>query len=308
MADINFSFIIPHKNTPHLLVTCLAAIPRRPDVQIVVVDDGSDPSVVDFARFPGLDDPQVEVVFAKESRGPGYARNVGLERAVGKWIVFADADDYYLDNLSEVMDRYVDSDRDMLLFRVVQQLPSPKMLLHDVFKPLFDRAIDTGECEEIKRVYPHLFARFIRRDLIGGIRFPEVTYGEDVMFSLRVSLASKASEVVNEVVYCHVLVPNSAMRTDKWQQFYMRTKVRLDVYRFFERCGDTKWKEYGLDRTWRYWWYMTWKRNKWAALRLLPLGAVRTGSLPLKDLLSPQPRNLYAYKFLEGDKEPQANT
>ena len=307
MTGINFSFIIPHKNVPHLLVHCLAAIPRRPDVQIIVVDDASDPSVVDFARFPGLDDPQVEVVFAKGGGGPGYARNVGLERAVGKWIVFADADDFYLDNLSEVMDRYVDSDKDMLIFRVVQQLPSPKMLLYDVFKPVFDRAIAFGNYEEIKRVYPHLFARFIRRDLIGAIRFPEVAYAEDVMFSLRVSLTSKATEVVDEVIYCHVLVPNSAMRTNKWQQFYTRTKVRLDVYRFFERRGDTKWKEFGLDRTWRYWWYMTWKRNRWAALRLLPLVAIRTGSMPLRDILSPQPRNLYAYKFLEDEKETRTN-
>ncbi|MBR1711968.1 MAG: glycosyltransferase [Alloprevotella sp.] len=315
MDGINYTFIIPHRNIPHLLARCLASIPRRPDVQIIVVDDASDPTVVDFDRFPGLDDPQVEVVFTKEWRGAGCARNVGLERAVGKWVVFADADDYYLDNLSAMMDRYVDSDKDMLLFRIVLQPPSRKILWNDAYKPVFDRAVASGDCEEIKRVCPYPVARFIKRDLIGSIRFPEIAYAEDVMFSLRVSLASKATEVVDEVVYCYVQVPNSAMRTNKWQKSYTHTKVRLDVCRFFERRGDTKWKEYGLDRTWRNWWYSTWKRNRWAALRLLPLVAIRTGSVPLKDIFSPPPRNLCTappesipLEVLKTGKIPRANT
>ena len=45
---INFSFIIPHKNTPDLLQKCLDSIPRRDDVQIIVVDDNSDADKVDF--------------------------------------------------------------------------------------------------------------------------------------------------------------------------------------------------------------------------------------------------------------------
>jgi cellulose synthase/poly-beta-1,6-N-acetylglucosamine synthase-like glycosyltransferase len=62
---INYSIIIPHKNIPQLLQRCLDSIPRREDVQIIVVDDNSDANKVDFANFPGLNDPYVEVVFVK---------------------------------------------------------------------------------------------------------------------------------------------------------------------------------------------------------------------------------------------------
>ena len=66
-----------HKNIPNLLQRCLDSIPNREDVQIIVVDDNSDPNIVDFDKFPGLNRSNVEVIFTKEGKGAGYARNTG---------------------------------------------------------------------------------------------------------------------------------------------------------------------------------------------------------------------------------------
>ena len=49
-----YSVIIPHKNTPELLQRCLASIPKRVDIQVIVVDDNSDLDKVDFYHFPGI--------------------------------------------------------------------------------------------------------------------------------------------------------------------------------------------------------------------------------------------------------------
>ena len=110
MASINYTFIIPHKNIPELLKRCLDSIPRREDIQIIVVDDNSDPDKVDFEHFPGLNEPCVEVYFTKEGKGAGYARNIGLKYARGKWLLFADADDYFLSNVLDVVDEYIFED------------------------------------------------------------------------------------------------------------------------------------------------------------------------------------------------------
>ena len=93
IMEKNYSIIIPHKNIPDLLKRCLDSIPRRNDVQIIVVDDNSDPEKVDFSNFPGVGEKCVEVYFTKEGKGAGFARNVGLKYAIGKWVLFADADD-----------------------------------------------------------------------------------------------------------------------------------------------------------------------------------------------------------------------
>lgn len=52
MPSISFSIIIPHHNIPDLLERCIASIPMRDDVEVIVVDDRSSPSVVDFDNFP----------------------------------------------------------------------------------------------------------------------------------------------------------------------------------------------------------------------------------------------------------------
>ncbi len=104
MDQYNYSIIIPHKNTPDLLQRCLDSIPRRVDLQIIVVDDNSDIEKVNFIHFPGLNDPHIEVVFTKEGKGAGYARNVGLKHAKGKWLVFADADDKFNECFNDSMD------------------------------------------------------------------------------------------------------------------------------------------------------------------------------------------------------------
>jgi len=113
---INYSIIIPHKNIPNLLRRCLDSIPRRDDVQIIVVDDNSDPDIVNFEQFPGLNDPFVEVFFTKEGKGAGFARNIGLTKAVGKWLLFADADDFYNYCINDILNDYLDSDYDIIYF------------------------------------------------------------------------------------------------------------------------------------------------------------------------------------------------
>ena len=64
--SINYSIIIPHKNSPLLLERCLESIPIRDDLQIIIVDDNSDPEVVNFSKFPGLDRLNTEVYFTKD--------------------------------------------------------------------------------------------------------------------------------------------------------------------------------------------------------------------------------------------------
>lgn len=111
---INYSIIIPHKNIPNLLQRCLDSIPNREDVQIIVVDDNSDPNIVDFDKFPGLNRSNVEVIFTKEGKGAGYARNTGIKYVKGKWLLFSDADDYFSENVNRLFDDYENSVMDVI--------------------------------------------------------------------------------------------------------------------------------------------------------------------------------------------------
>ena len=88
---VNYTFIIPHKDCLTLLKRCIASIPVRDDIQIIVVDDHSNHEIQDFNSLPS----RIELFRLVDYHGAGAARNEGLLHARGKWILFADCDDYY---------------------------------------------------------------------------------------------------------------------------------------------------------------------------------------------------------------------
>ena len=112
-----FSIIIPHKEIPDLLMRCLKSIPVHEDIQVIVVDDNSADADTYSDKYPELSRPYLEFFRTTKGGGAGYARNVGLEHAKGKWILFADADDFFVDDMYDIICSYVDSDADVIYFK-----------------------------------------------------------------------------------------------------------------------------------------------------------------------------------------------
>ena len=110
---INYSFIIPHHNSPQLLNRCLNTIPQRGDIEIIVIDDNSESD-----KKPQISRPDVSIIDidAEHTKGAGRARNYGLAKAKGKWLLFADADDFYEMGFVDVLDNYKDSGSDIIFF------------------------------------------------------------------------------------------------------------------------------------------------------------------------------------------------
>ena len=112
---INYSVIIPHHNCPDFLCRLLNSIPQREDIEIIVVDDNSDSN-----KKPNISRTDVKIIYlqAKDSKGAGRARNVGLKQATGKWLLFADADDYYINNAFDKFDKVKDCSYDIIFFDI----------------------------------------------------------------------------------------------------------------------------------------------------------------------------------------------
>lgn len=183
---MNYSIIIPHKDIPALLQRCLDSIPQRDGLEIVVVDDNSNPKIVDFSKFPGLDRDDVKVIFTKEGRGAGYARNVGLEHVTGKWLLFADADDFFTDKLSAILDKYVDADYDVIYFNVRSVMSddlSKEANRHKYHNSLFEEELVRGH-------HTTPWGKMIRKELVDGhnIRFEETMWVNDLRFSCHLAI------------------------------------------------------------------------------------------------------------------------
>ena len=90
------SFVIAAYNAEATLDRAIASAMAQRDVsvEIIVVDDRSRDRTLDVARAYCED--IVRVVALPANRGPGGARNAGLDLARGRWVAVLDSDDAVL--------------------------------------------------------------------------------------------------------------------------------------------------------------------------------------------------------------------
>lgn len=238
---INYSIIIPHKNIPHLLQRCLDSIPCRDDIQIIVVDDNSDPLIVDFDNFPGKNRNGVEVYFTKAGRGAGYARNVGLQHVKGKWVLFSDADDLFTNRLEYLLDKYLHSDYDIIYFKItsidcVTGVPSSR---GDVVNSIIQKAIDTNNFDILKYQRLEPWAKIMSYKLIDDnkVIFDETIAANDLMFSIKSASIAKNIFVDEIPLYCLTSRFGSLAHTISLKVCDAKFAVVLNVNEYLRKIG-----------------------------------------------------------------------
>lgn len=249
MELINYSFIIPHKNIASLLERCLNSIPRREDIQIIVVDDNSDANKVDFNSFPGSNDSNVEVIFTKEGRGAGYARNVGLKHAKGKWLLFADADDFFNEGFLVHTDRYLDSDNDIIYWSinsVYSETLEPAdrgVYINDYIMKAAQGDINSTDLVRYKFLYPS--AKMIRKKLVddNSIFFDEVPASNDTMFGVKVGANAQKVAFDTFQLYCLTLRKDSLVTSYTYRNLKSRLDVSFVLYYYLKNIGKERYAQ-----------------------------------------------------------------
>src|SRR5215475_11862687 len=94
MTGQRISVVVPFFNNVAFLGDCLASIAAQtyPDLQVIMVDDGSTDGSAEIARAQAAADPRFELI-SQPNGGPGSARNRGVAAATGEFLAFVDADD-----------------------------------------------------------------------------------------------------------------------------------------------------------------------------------------------------------------------
>lgn len=246
--SIYFSIIIPHKNIPALLQRCIDSIPKREDVQIIVIDDNSDPNIVDFSNFPGSNELNTEVYFTKESKGAGYARNVGLSKAKGRWLIFADADDFFNESFEKSMNNYKHSNSDMIVFKtnsVNSDTLEPVESRGQLYNKWINESINRNKViEEVRYRISSVCSKFFSRGFVekNEIRFDEVFTANDAMFSIRCGHLAHNITVDVYPLYCATVRNDSLTKTFDIDHFVPRFYVILNIYQFLSSVGKEKYR------------------------------------------------------------------
>ena len=240
-----YSFVIPHKNAPFLLKRCVASIPRRDDIQIIVVDDDSDPKVVDWDDFQFDDISCIELIRTKGCKSAGAVRNEGLKHANGKWLLFADCDDYYNPGLLGVIDQYKDSELDVLFFNVdcVDGETGEPTSLYNGYQETVSRYSNNKSLYEQIRYAKPPWTKMVRKAFIDRyqIRFEDVILGNDVWYSYQVGYFAQKTEVLDKRLYVYTINSNSISfhRTVAKDVVQIETYVKQNA--FFDYIGHPEW-------------------------------------------------------------------
>lgn len=230
----NFTIIIPHYNIPGLLIRCVNSIPIREDIQVIVVDDGSIEGENYPRNYKELTRPYLEYYHYDQHINAGYARNVGLKHAKGKWLIFADADDFFTDEFLHILDEHLNAEEDILFFK------STSCYSNDLSKKT-DRAelqnsfindllsSKGGSEENIRLYYVSPWGKFIKKKLVDEyqIKFAEVEYANDIYFSVMTGLKADKIMCFDELLYVITYRPGSL--TSKRFKSAKELRTRIEV-------------------------------------------------------------------------------
>lgn len=193
---MRFSIIIPAYNAECTLERCLRSIAdqRFRDFQALIVDDGSGDSTAAIAERFICQDPRF-VLLSLPHGGPGAARNRGLEQALGEYILYMDADDYWVreDLLQQLNDRIQAHPADAYMYQMVK-VSEEGTILTQYTKPRFQQentvlALENIYSDLVKdgQTLASACNKCIRNSLFreAGITFREDTFGEDIDWVLQ---------------------------------------------------------------------------------------------------------------------------
>ena len=211
MKDL--SIIIPHKNSLQTLNTLIESIPVHDWLEVLIVDDHSDGKVVEYIKrtFSGISHIRV---FENESNifSAGEARNIGLEHANGKWIVFADADDYFLESFSEEFEAIKQSSYDVIFYRpLIDADVTSSATMYGRKFDLYFKNKTRDNLERLKLNMDPPWSKTIRKNYLTKhqIKFDRVGKHDDTMFSIQVAINTENVHIVNTPIYHYSINSNS---------------------------------------------------------------------------------------------------
>lgn len=170
---MKFSIIIPAHNEEKTIEAALLSVVQQSftNYELIVVCDSCTDRTKEIAQ------KFTNKILDVDYHRSGKSRNAGLDIAQGDWILFLDADDWYLHEfvLQQLSEKL--GDEDVLMFTLIW------------------KGVGYGSVRSSKgTIYPHVANKCWRRSFIGDTRFGEFEIAEDEEFFK--ALMSKNPKIV----------------------------------------------------------------------------------------------------------------
>lgn len=235
---MRFSIIIPVYNVDKYLDKCLKSLKDQiyQNFEVIIVNDGTkdnsqtiiDQYVLEDERFHG---------YQKENGGLSSARNYGVKKATGDYILFIDGDDYvssdYLKCIEEAI--MIDQKPDIVRFqvcKVIENTGETEQLLGATFSNL--SGIDAFKRFSSDTYFVPAWLYAYRTEFWNQYQFQyeekDYCYHEDYGLTPYVVLCAKTVSAIPDAIYNYIIRDGSIMTSQDTSKLVKKANDTLYLY------------------------------------------------------------------------------
>lgn len=238
----DFSVIIPvWRGAVKYLPKLIDSIPQIDGVEIIIVDNSKDP-----VRREEIETER-DIIFLHSAyeRHAGGSRNDGIAAANGKWLLFADADDFFSDKAFEFFYSKINSDAD-IIYTCAEGLyvdTGERSGRGDDYTNRVKGFLAGRYTEEDLRLDFHVpWCKMIKSELIKhhNICFDEIKAGNDMYFSLVSGYYANKIEANDVVTYVVTVTKGSLTKRRDYETIKARLFSKLHCNQFLKAHGYPK--------------------------------------------------------------------
>ncbi len=223
-----FSFIVPVYNVEKYVRKCIKSLLNQTfkDFEIIVVNDGStDKSIAE------IEDLDITIINQK-NMGLSSARNKGVEKAKGKYLIFVDSDDYIEKNLLEEINKSLFNEPDLVRFQI-QEVSENGEITKYRETPFLEKSgeeafsliskyhfVENAWCYAIKKTY-YQQEQF---------KFKENTFHEDFGLIPLVIIKAKVVNSIDYIGYNYLQRLGSIMNSNNYEKDLKKTQDFYNHY------------------------------------------------------------------------------
>lgn len=204
---MKLSIIVPVYNISLYLKKCLNSIisERSSSIEIILIDDGSTDESGTICDLYKEKDNRIKVLHQK-NQGLSMARNNGLKRACGEYILFVDGDDYLEEDYYQALFPYLNDDNDIIVFNYNRVIDNKKYPINSFYN---------YEDVSTKYLLGHCMAcnKVFKRSILNKNMFPKNRIYEDLYSVPLLIKKTKNIIFVDKYLYNYVSRDNSIVNS-----------------------------------------------------------------------------------------------
>lgn len=211
-----FSIITPQYNSFELMDNYFNSMENQSfkDFELIIVDDCSTDGSFEKLQERSVQSPlSVKLLRTPQNGGPGEARNIGIENAIGEWITFVDNDDWVKVDFLEIINGVIEKEKvNCVIYDYYQWLDGKTSVARSMYidAPGYKTVSD---CMIAAR--NHTIGKFYRLSECKHVRFPRIRRCEDVAYVIQAIAACGNAYYYNEPLYYYRQRPTSLSNNSK---------------------------------------------------------------------------------------------